>query len=93
MSFMVTLVNTLNGGGIKECIMNKAIEKFNNELWLKELKEQYNKCSELFDVAWEINRIEDTRTEFSRMVVSYVPDVMRTLGSCIHELEYRLKDI
>ena len=72
--------------------MNKAIEKFNNELWLKELKEQYNKCSELFDVAWKINRIEDTRTEFSRMAVSYMPDVIQTLGYFIGRLEYDIKN-
>lgn len=69
----------------------EAIEEFNNQKWLDELKEQYNKCSELFDIAWAFNNDDHARNELSKLSVWYLPDVMQTLGYYIGKLEYILK--
>lgn len=45
-----------------------------------ELKNEYNKCEELFNIAWELNDDENTRTAFTQRVTSYMPEVMQTLG-------------
>lgn len=54
---------------------------------LEELREEYNKCNELFDIAYSLNDDENTRTAFSRKVTTYMPDIMQTLGFLIGEIE------
>lgn len=52
-----------------------VIEKLSTEL-----KNEYNKCEELFNIAWKLNDDENTRTAFTQRVTSYMPEVMQTLG-------------
>ena len=54
---------------------------------LKELREQYNKCEMLFDEAYMLNGYNYTRTDFTKKVTTYMPDVIQTLGYVIGELE------
>ena len=59
----------------------------NYEEILAELREEYNKCNELFDIAYGLNNNENTRTAFSQKITTYMPDVMQTLGFLIGEFE------
>lgn len=54
---------------------------------IKELKEDYDKCNELFDIAFELNMNENTRTTFTQKVTSYMADTMQTISFLIDELE------
>lgn len=54
---------------------------------LEELREEYDKCDELFNIAYELNNNENTITAFSQKVTSYMPEIMQTLGFFIGELE------
>ena len=54
---------------------------------IKELKENYNKCNELFDIAFKLNMDENTRTTFTQKVTSYMADVMQTTSFLIEWLE------
>lgn len=54
---------------------------------LEELKIEYNNCNELFNIAWNLNNDENTRTAFSQKVTTYIPDVMQTLSHIIGEIE------
>lgn len=54
---------------------------------IKELNENYNKCNELFDIAFKLNMDENTRTTFTQKVTSYMADVMQTTSFLIEELE------
>lgn len=58
---------------------------------IKELKEDYDKCNELFDIGFKLNMNENTRTTFTQKVVSYMADIMQTISFLIEELE-RLED-
>lgn len=55
----------------------------------EELRECHDKCQELFDIAWELNNDENTRTVFTQKVTSYMSEVQQTLNYCRH-LEYLL---
>lgn len=46
---------------------------------INEIQVQYYKCNELFGIAWELNKDENTRTAFTQKVTTYMPDVMQTL--------------
>ena len=59
----------------------------NYEGILAELREEYNKCNELFDIAYGLNNNENTRTAFSQKITTYMPDVMQTLGFLIGEFQ------
>ena len=59
----------------------------NYEEILAELREEYDKCNELFDIAYGLNSNENMRTAFSQKVTTYMPDVMQTLGFLIDEFE------
>ena len=59
----------------------------NCEEILAELREEYNKCNELFDIAYVLNSNENTRTIFSQKVSTYIPDIMHTLNFLIDEFE------
>ena len=59
----------------------------NYEEILEELREEYNKCNDLFNIAYELNSNENTRTAFSQKVTSYMIEVMQTLGFLIGEFE------
>ena len=59
----------------------------NYEKILAELREEYNKCNELFDIAYGLNNNENTRTAFTQKVTSYMSEVMQTLGFLIGEFE------
>lgn len=37
-------------------------------------------CQELFDIAWELNDSDETRTELTKKITTYMPDVMQMLG-------------
>lgn len=54
---------------------------------IKELKEDYDKCNELFDIAFELNMNKNTRTIFTQKVTSYMADTMQTISFIIDELE------
>ena len=59
----------------------------NYEEILSELREEYYKCDELFNIAYGLNSDENIRTIFSQKVTSYMSDVMQTLGFLIGEFE------
>lgn len=59
----------------------------NYEEVLEELREEYHKCDELFNIAYEINGSDYTRTAFTQKVTSYMSEVMQTLGFLIGEFE------
>ena len=59
----------------------------NYEEVLSELREEYSKCNDLFNIAYELNSNENTRTAFSQKVTSYMIEVMQTLGFLIGEFE------
>ena len=54
---------------------------------IKELKEDYDKCNELFNIAYSLNNDENTRTIFTQKVTSYMADTMQTISFLIDELE------
>ena len=54
---------------------------------LDELRDGLNKCDELFNIAYELNNNENTRTGFSQKTTTYIPDVMQTLSFIIGEFE------
>lgn len=54
---------------------------------LAELREQYAKCDELFNIAYSLNDNENTRTAFTQKVTSYVSGMMQTFGFIIDEVE------
>ena len=49
-----------------------------------ELSDCYDKCQELFDIAWKLNDDDNTRNMFTLKTTSYMSDVMQTLGYCRH---------
>ena len=59
----------------------------NYEEILEELREEYHKCDELFNIAYEINGSDYIRTAFTQKVTSYMSEVMQTLGFLIGEFE------
>ena len=59
----------------------------NYEEILEELREEYHKCDELFNIAYELNGSDYTRTTFTQKVTSYMSEVMQTLGFLIGEFE------
>ena len=59
----------------------------NYEEILAELREEYNKCNELFDIVYGLNNNENTRTTSSQKIIIYMPDVMQTLGFLIGEFQ------
>ena len=59
----------------------------NYEEILAELREEYNKCNELFDIAYGLNSNENTRTAFTQKVTTYMPDVLQTIGFLIGEFQ------
>ena len=59
----------------------------NYEEILEELREEYHKCDELFNIAYELNGSDYTRTAFTQKVTSYMSEVMHTLGFLIGEFE------
>lgn len=65
---------------------------YNTDVILEELKDSYNKCSELFDIAFELNQNENTRTAFTKKVTTYMPDLIQTLSFIINNLEDNKSD-
>ena len=59
----------------------------NYEEILEELREEYHKCDELFNIAYKLNGSNYTRTAFTQKVTSYMSEVMQTLGFLIGEFE------
>lgn len=59
----------------------------NYEEILEELREEYHKCNELFNIGYELNGSDYTRTAFTQKVTSYMSEVMQTLGFLIGEFE------
>ena len=56
---------------------------------LDELRDGLSKCNELFNIAYDINNDENTRTAFSQKTTTYMPDVIQTLSFLIGEIERR----
>lgn len=54
---------------------------------LDELRDGLSKCNELFDIAYELNNNENSRTAFSQKTTTYMPDVIQTLSFLIDEFE------
>ena len=59
----------------------------NKQEVLTELKEAYNECNSLFDMAYTLNQNMFTRTEFSRKVTHTMSNLAQTIGYVIGELE------
>lgn len=59
----------------------------NNKDILQELKEEYDKCNELFNIAYELNDNDNTRTAFTKKVITYMPNVLQTFSHLIGEFE------
>lgn len=66
----------------------ELLEEHNNKELLRGLQEQYNKCWELYSMAFEYNMNDDTRTALSQMVTTYMPDIMQMFGYLIDEMEW-----
>ena len=56
---------------------------------LAELREEYNECNELFDIAYGLNSNENTRTAFTQKIITYMSNIMQTIGFIIGELEMK----
>lgn len=54
---------------------------------LDKLRDGLNKCNELFNIGYELNNNENTRTEFSQKTTTYMPDVIQTLSFLIGEIK------
>lgn len=54
---------------------------------LNELRDELNKCEELFNIAYELNNNENTRTAFSQKVTTRIPYIMQELSFLINEFE------
>lgn len=54
---------------------------------LDELRDGLSKCNELFNIAYDLNNDENTRTAFSQKTTTYMPDVIQTLSFLIGEFE------
>ena len=59
----------------------------NYEEILAELREEYDKCNELFNIAYGLNSNENTRTAFTQKVTTYMSDVLQTIGFLIGEFQ------
>lgn len=73
--------------GTKDCFVARVEKTDSLSKALAELRDDYNKCSELFDIAYSLNFSENTRTAFSQKVTTYMPEVMQTLGYFIGKIE------
>ena len=73
---------------IHECYLEEVEYKVDSsKKILEELKDEQNKCEELFNIAYSINNNENTRTLFSQKVICYMSEVVQTLGYLIGEIE------
>lgn len=54
---------------------------------LDELRDGLSECNELFNIAYDLNNDENTRTAFSQKTTTYMPDVIQTLSFLIGEFE------
>lgn len=59
---------------------------------LDELIVEQQQCNELFDIAFKCNGNENTRTELSQKVTSYMCDLMQTLSFLIGEIQGQLEN-
>ena len=59
----------------------------NYEEILQELREEYDKCNDLFLVAYNLNNNKYTKTVFTSTVTSFMTEIMQTLGFLIDEFE------
>lgn len=59
----------------------------NYEEFLEGLREEYSKCNDLFNIAYELNSNENTKTVFSQKVTSYMSELMQALSFLIGEFE------
>lgn len=58
---------------------------------LDELIVEQQQCNELFDIAFKFNGNENTRTELSQKVTSYMCDLIQTLSFLIGEIQSQLE--
>lgn len=54
---------------------------------LNELRDGLNKCEELFNIAYDLNNNENTKTAFAQKTTTYMPDVIQTFSFLISEFE------
>lgn len=54
---------------------------------LDELRDGLSERNELFNIAYDLNNDENTRTAFSQKTTTYMPDVIQTLSFLIGEFE------
>lgn len=74
----------------QECYLEEVKNDKNFEIYeeiLSKLREECSKCDELFNIAYELNGSDNTRTAFSQKVTSYMPEVMQTLDFLIGKFE------
>ena len=58
---------------------------------LHELREEYDKCNDLFLVAYNLNNNKYTKTVFTSTVTSFMTEIMQTLSFLIGEFEREKK--
>ena len=63
----------------------------NKEILDKLIIEQ-QQCNELFNIASKLNQNENTRTEFSQKVTSYMCDLIQTLSFLIGEIRGEMEN-
>lgn len=63
----------------------------NKEILDKLIIEQ-QQCNELFNIASKLNQNENTRTEFSQKVTSYMCDLIQTLSFLIGEIQGEMEN-
>lgn len=53
---------------------------------IEEIDDAISKIHELFDIAWEYNQSEESRTELSQKCTTYLTDVWQTIGAIKEEM-------
>ena len=54
-----------------------------NKNLLNDLMSMYDYCYELFNIAWKLNKDEDSRTAFSQKTTDYMPFELQMLSYLI----------
>lgn len=58
-----------------------TMKQTTNETYITELKEAQKKLEELFNEAYRSNMKEETRTDFTQKVTTYLPGILQSIGA------------
>lgn len=75
---------------LEKLAVRKPIDDFevmNNNQKLNEIDRAISEIIELFDIAWEYNKSDKSRTELSQKCTMYLSGIGQTLGAIRDELE------